>query len=65
MNIKSLKTDFESDKFWNEHVNLLRKKMGYCPMTFEEAELEYQKAPKICISDDEVRKIVASIVDSK
>lgn len=45
-----------------EMIHKLRKLKGFCPMTPEEADAEFDAAPAIPLTQDEIRNIVAFVI---
>lgn len=53
------------EKRAEEALQKLRKLKGYCPLTPEEADAEFDAAPADPISKDEINSIVESIMSSE
>ena len=54
-----------SDKRTEEMLNKLRKLKGFCQLTPEEADAEYEAAPTEPLSDDEIASIVESVISGE
>lgn len=53
------------EKRAEEALNKLRKLKGYCPLTPEEADAEFDAAPTDPISEDEIDSLVESIMSGE
>jgi hypothetical protein len=55
----------DADKYWDDIAAKLRSLKGLCPLTPEEAEAEFDAAPEIPLSDEQIRSIVDSVVSDE
>lgn len=49
-------TDPRDNTFWDEMVGEMRRALHLCPLTDEEAEREYDEAPEVPLSEDQIAK---------
>ena len=52
----------DADKMWEDLAPKLRKKQGFCPLTPEEAEAEYNNAPIDPISKEKIKSMVDAAI---
>lgn len=48
----------DADRFWETVAGKLRKKKGFCPLTAEEAEAAFDKAPSVPLSKEQIASIL-------
>ena len=53
------------EKRADEALQKLRKLKGYCPLSPEEAEAEFDSAPAVPISDERIKSLVESILSGE
>ena len=51
----------DAEKYWNERAKKLRRFMGFCPLTPEEASEALNKVPKRKASAKEIDSIIESV----
>jgi hypothetical protein len=55
----------DDDKMWERVAGELRRKKGLCPPTPDEAEAQFDAAPAVPLTRDEIRLIIDAVLSGK
>lgn len=55
----------EADRFWNDIAPKYRALRGLCPMTPEEADVEYDNAPAIAMTESEIQAMIDTAISGQ